>query len=257
MKKLNLSKVFRDVGKSMSKHSPEILMGIGISGMLTTTFLAVKATPKALKLIEKKKKEKKVEKLTAIDTVKATWKCYIPAAAMATVSTACLIGSSRVSLRRNAALATAYKIAETTHKEYREQVVKTIGEKKEQLIHDKTMEEKVKNNPPANNTVFITDKGHTLCYDAFSGRYFKGDIDKIRKAENILNLRLRNENYVSLNDFYDEIGLERNRVGDELGWNIDYGYVEIKISPILAPDEEPCAAISFSVAPEHDYSKFN
>ena len=43
----------------IGKHSHEILTGLGITGMLTSTVLAVTATPKALQLIEHKKKEKK------------------------------------------------------------------------------------------------------------------------------------------------------------------------------------------------------
>ena len=37
------------------KNSPAILTGLGIAGGITTTVLAVKATPKALKLIEESK----------------------------------------------------------------------------------------------------------------------------------------------------------------------------------------------------------
>ena len=81
---------------SISKRSPEILIGIGIAGMVTTTVLAVKATPKALELINDKKDELEVEKLTPIETVKATWKCYVPAAVSGAVSIACLLGSHSV-----------------------------------------------------------------------------------------------------------------------------------------------------------------
>ena len=104
----------------------------GIAGMITTTVLAVRSTPKALKLIEEKKKEEGVDKLTPAETVKTAWKCYIPAMVLGATSVGCLVGASRVSLRRNAALATAYKLSETALTEYREQVVETIGEKKEQ-----------------------------------------------------------------------------------------------------------------------------
>ena len=79
MNNQKLAKFFNSVKTSVSKHSPEILTGIGIAGMITTTVLAVRATPKALKLIEEKKDELSVDKLKPIDTVKATWKCYIPA----------------------------------------------------------------------------------------------------------------------------------------------------------------------------------
>ena len=254
MKKINLSEITKNMKNAVSKHTPEILTGFGIAGMFTTTILAVKATPKAIKLIEAEKKESNKEKLTVIETVKTTWKCYIPAGTIALVSTGCLIGASSVNLRRNAVLATAYKIAENTHKEYREKVIETIGEKKEKVINDNIMKDKMDKNPVDHSTVIITDKGNTLCYDALSGRYFKSDIDKIKKVENELNRRMRNDNYISLNEFYDEIGLEHiNPLGDDLGWNIDRGYIDIQFSPQLTPNDEPCVAINFSIAPRYDF----
>ena len=48
MNKPNVADLFKSVKMVVSKHSPEILTGIGIAGMITTTILAVKATPKAL-----------------------------------------------------------------------------------------------------------------------------------------------------------------------------------------------------------------
>ena len=78
MNKESVTKALRQVKTVLSDHSPEILTGIGIAGMITTTVLAVKATPKALMLIEDAKEEKK-DKLTVTETVKAAWKPYIPA----------------------------------------------------------------------------------------------------------------------------------------------------------------------------------
>ena len=48
---MNLSTFSKSLRTSLVKHSPEILTGIGIAGMITSTILAVKATPKALTLI--------------------------------------------------------------------------------------------------------------------------------------------------------------------------------------------------------------
>ena len=114
MNKQNLSKFFKSVKSNVSKHSPEILTGIGIAGMISTTILAVKATPRALDLIAKAEDEKfdngHGSKLTNIEVVKVAWKPYIPATITGTVSIACLIGASSVNARRNAALysATSY-----------------------------------------------------------------------------------------------------------------------------------------------------
>ena len=130
----------------LGKHSPEILTGLGITGMLTSTVLAVTATPKALKLIENKKKELKTDELTTVETIKAAWKPYIPAVSTSFASVACLVCASRVNYKRNAALATAYSLSERTLSHYREKVIETIGEKKEKTIRDKVNQEEVEKN---------------------------------------------------------------------------------------------------------------
>ena len=45
MQKPNLTKICRNVKTATVKHSPEILTGVGIAGMITTTVMAVRATP--------------------------------------------------------------------------------------------------------------------------------------------------------------------------------------------------------------------
>lgn len=253
MKKTNISKIFSSVRIAATKHSPEILTGIGITGMIATTVMAVRATPKALLLVEDKKKEVKEDKLTPIETVKAVWICYIPAVITGTVSIACLIGANSVNARRNAALATAYTLSESALKEYQEKVVETIGEKKEQSVRDAIAKDKLEQNPVVNREVIITKKGDTLCFDVVSGRYFKSDIEGLKKAVNELNRRMRDEMYISLNEFYYEIGLERISIGDDLGWNIDNGYIEPSFSSQLSDDGTPCLVIGYSVEPRYDF----
>lgn len=255
MGKFNLTGVFQTIQKSITKHSPEILMGLGVAGMLTSTVLAVKATPKALRLIEEKKKEENVEKLSVGQTIKTTYKCYLPAAGVATVSTACLIGSTSISVRRNAALATAYKIVETGYKEYKEQVVETLGEKKEEQIREAIVQKKIDNNPVSQNQVIVLG-GETLCYDVWSGRYFRSDIDKIKRSVNELNRTMTYNEYVSLNDFYDKLGLEPTKQGELLGWKLSKGLIELNPSSHLSEKDQPAYAIDFVTPPEYDYYKF-
>ena len=239
----------------ISKRSPEILTGIGIAGMITTTVLAVRATPKALKLIEEQKKQEQTEKLTPIETVKVAWKPYIPAVVTCISSVACLVGSSSVSARRNAALYSAYKLSETALMEYKDKVIETIGEKKEQVIKDKILDEKLKNNPASNSNVIITNKGTSQCFDPLSGRYFESDIELIKKAINKLNEMLLHDmfGYVSLNDFYDELGLDHIDLGDDLGWNIQKGLIDIDLRAKIADNGKPCIVLDLSVAPRYDY----
>jgi hypothetical protein len=258
MVKNNFQQFVRSLQDSIAKHSPEILTGVGIAGMVTTTVLAVTATPKALRLIEARKDELAVdderpEKLDKLEVVKTCWKCYIPAAISGTLSATCLICANSVNARRNAALATAYKLSESALTEYQSKVVETIGEKKEQAIKDEIAKEKLEKDPVCNREVIITEKGNTLCYDVISGRYFKSDIERIRKAENVLNRRLIDEMYVTLNEFYSEIGLSPTAVGEDLGWDIDKGLIEIHFSTQLADDETPCLVVDYSVSPPKRY----
>ena len=257
MNKPNIKGVVKVIRIGLDKHAPEILTGIGIAGMITTTILAVKATPKALELIEEEKEQTGSEALKPIETVKAAWKPYIPAVVTCGASIACLIGASSVNMKRNAALATAYEISKTALAEYREKVVETIGEKKEQAIRDKIAEEHIEKNPVSKGDVIITDKGNTLCYDHHSGRYFKSDIDRIKKAVNEVNRLMLRDNYVSLNDFYDELGLEHTKIGDELGWNISDGLLELYFSSQIADDGTPCIVINYEEAPKYGFSSFS
>ena len=257
MNKAQMTRFFNNMKITVSKRSPEILTGIGIAGMITTTILAVKATPQALILIDNAKAEEDKDKLTPVETIKVTWKCYVPAAAICLASTACLIGASSVSSRRNAALATAYKLSETAYNEYRDKVVQTIGEKKEEAVKDAINKERVEKNPVTKNEVIMTGNGATLCYDHLSSRYFESDIDRIKRAENELNKQMLHDitGYVSLNDFYEEIGLDPTPLGRDLGWNAMKGLIDIHFGSQIADDGRPCIVIDHNVVPRYDYDK--
>ena len=262
MKNLKINELVKTVQSVLAKRSPEILTGIGIAGMITTTVLAVKATPKALLLIEDEKQAQNENKsddairLKPIEVVKVTWKCYIPTVLTGIASTACLIGASSVNFKRNAALATAYQLSATALTEYKEKVSEVIGERKERDIRDRIAKDKIDNNPVGNHEVIITGNGDTLCYDTYAGRYFKSSIDKIKKAENELNRLMLKDMYVSLNEFYDELGLKHTKLGDDLGWNLDDGFIEIEFSSQLSEDGTPCLVINYTVSPNYNYSSF-
>ena len=258
MGKLNIAKLANDIKSGVSKHSPEILTGIGIAGMVATTVLAVKATPKALELIKNEQElaESYNEELTQMDKVKACWKCYIPAAVTGVMSITCLIGASSVNTKRNAALTAAYTLSDSALREYREKVVETIGEKKEKTIKDKISEDTIKQNPVTKSEVYITDKGDSLCFEPMSGRYFKSDIDKIKRAKNNLNEKILVDAFnagVSLNDCYEEIGLPKTSMGENLGWNLDTGIIDIYLSAQITDEGTPCLVINYTNPPKYDF----
>ena len=256
MGKFNSTKFIASIKSTIVSHSPEILTGIGIAGMIATSIMAVKATPKAIKLIEEKEKEVG-DKLTPIETIKATWKCYIPATVTCVTSTACLIGASSVNARRNAALATAYSLSKTALSEYKDAVVETIGEKKEKVVRETVNKEKLEKNPVTSSEVINTERGTTLCYDGIFGRYFRSDRDTIIRAINKMNRQIvAGDMYVSLNEFYDELGLSHIEIGDRLGWNIDDGEIGVEFDSQLAADGTPCLVIHYTVEPKYEFSRY-
>lgn len=247
--KQELQKAVLKLTTAATANSPTILTAVSVAGLVTTTVLAVKATPKALRLLDLEPPN-----LTKKEVIKTTWKCYIPTVAMGGLTIGCIICANSINLRRNAALASVYSLAETSLKEYQAKVVETFGENKAQKVKDDVAKDLIKNNPVKDQEVIITGNGETLCYDSFSGRYFKSNMDKINKAENAINKALLNENFISLNEVYYELGLPNNKVGDEVGWtNYDDGSVNFHFSSQLSEDGTPCLVIDFQIGPRYDY----
>lgn len=257
MGKLNLNKVIKDFKDVAVKHSPAILTGIGITGMITTTILAVKATPKALDIISdiKERHEQDTDKKAAAkEFVTRVTPVYIPALVTGVASAACLIGANSVHAKRNAALAAAYTISDTALREYREKVVETMGEKKDKNIKDEIAKDKLKQDPVQNHEVIVTKRGTTLCYDCIFGRYFRSDMETIKRAITKINRVIVTDMYASLNDFYAEIDIPSVKIGDMIGWNIDDGELDVDFSSQLAEDGTPCLVIGYTAAPKYGFS---
>ena len=220
--------------------------------MVTTAVLAVKATPKALDLIAEAKDEKG-EHLTGMETVEAAWKCYIPAAVTGISSITCLIGSSKCSAKKYAALTTAYKLAETTISDYKDKIIETVGEEKAKEIKEKVVEKKLESKP-ATNEVYFQGEGEQVIFDALTGRYFKSDINSIDRAVNKLNAAMINDinGYMTLNEFYNEIGIDGVEVGEVLGWNLMHR-IKVDYTSKLTDEGKACIVLDFIEPPFYNY----
>lgn len=236
----------------LSKHAPEILTGIGVVGMIATPIMAVKATPTALKAIEadsRKNHNDDPHAATKAEMVKSAWRYYVPSVVTGGMSIACVVGASAVNLKRNAALATAYALSESALKEYKENVLGVVGEKKETEIRDRIAGKRVEANPVDEAMIIDTHEGNTLCLDSFTGRYFKSSIESLRKAANEVNRQMLYDDTASVNDFYDAIGLPTVDIGDELGWSVQKGYIDLEFSTQLTQRNEPCLVVSHGNRP--------
>jgi hypothetical protein len=269
MDKTKVTQMFNSAKLLITKHSPEILTGVGIAGMITTTVLAVKATPKAMALIEEAERKKHVdihgdyhdigkEPLTKLEVVKAAWKPYVPAAITGVLSTTCLIGASATNYKRNAALATAYQVVSTTLADYKEQVVETIGEKREKTIREKVAQKQVDRMPEnSQQQVIVTGYGDVWFIDPVSNQEFQSDIERVRKTFNDLNYRMVTgmEEYISLSELYDELGIPRTSVSDDIGWNLGKdGQIEFTMHACTRRNGQPALMLEYLVAPRRGFT---
>jgi len=236
-------------------HATEILTGVGVVGMVGTTVLAVKATPKALMLIEDRKDELETESLDHLELVKTTWRCYVPATAVGVLSISCLIGSAGVNAKRSAALAAACTLSENAFRTYAEKTLEVVGQEKEHEIREFVGRQKIKDKPMPENTssLYICEEGESVVFEGSSGRYFKSSMNAIERAENAFNKQMLEEMTMSLNDYYYALGLDSVSIGDVIGWDLEDGMIEFKVGSILSDDGKPCIYLEPGIQPRHDF----
>lgn len=239
----------------ISKNSTTILAAVAVAGVVGTTTLAIRATPRAMDAIFAASvncSDGEFGPVTKVEKLKIAWKFYIPTAVMGTATIACIIGGNTISTRRTAALASAYTLADTAIKEYQSKVVEIVGENKETKIRDAIAQDHLDANPVGQSAIYIASGGEMLCYDTVSGRYFKSDIETLRRAENDLNRRLINSSFISLNEMYREIGLDEVKLGDNMGWIPD-NVIDFRFSSRLAENNTPCIVLDYHIDPKLDW----
>lgn len=261
-----VTKATKDINQMISRNSPTIFTGLGVAGLVATIAFAVKGTIKAQDVLYHEHKYRAEEwenetgedpstypeEFTTEEMVDLTWRFYIPTVAMAGVTIACMIASNSINLRRNAALAGLYSVAESALKEYQAKVVEEIGKGKEEKIKQKIAQDHLDRTEVTEKTVIITGNGDYLCFDDFSSRYFRSNIDEVRRAEIRFNQRLLRSGWLPINEFYDELRLDPIEMGDEFGWIAERELLEVRYDTKMAKaTQEPCLVIRYSVSPHH------
>lgn len=262
-------------GKVAAENSPAILTAVGATGVLTTAYFTGRAAYKSVDVLKEAEEAKEeefqgqraaeelegdiqeetpetqmhAEPLTFQEKAGAVWKLYVPAAASATLTITAIICAARINDRRTAAIASAYSALEKGYSEYRAKNIEKLGKKKEQELRDEIAQDRVNANPPTKVQVQLVGEGNVLCFDEHTGRYFSSDMQSLRRAENDLNFRIRNEDAASLSDYFDALGIKHTTGSDNLGWR---DKVEFRITTTVsdtAYGERPCFSIEFSRLP--------
>lgn len=255
--KNHIQNAISTVGLSINRNSPSILIGLGLSGLVGSIFLAVKATPRAIEILEGEayrqfKDHGGPEDLDIKTKIELVWPVYLPTASTATMAIFAVLLGNKIHLRRAAALASIYTITENALKSYQEKVLEVVGKNKAAQIQGEVEEEELKNNPPTEENTHNVGGGRELCYETLTGRYFWSDAEKIRAAVNVFNHDLLTENVKTLNEFFYDIGLPQVEIAEKLGWDVSEELMEIFINARVSDaNEKPCLVIHYVTRPQY------
>lgn len=210
----------------INKALPILLSIAGVMGVVATTVVSVKATPKAIKILEERRIQKG-ENLTVKDKVEATWKLYLPSVGIAFATVACIIGANVLNQKAQASLASAYALISSSYNRYKGKIIEKFGKEAHDNIISELKIEKANAMPITAGSIimdscldFDTNEEETLFYDEYSQRYFTSTISKVLKAEYHLNRNYVLGGGVYVNDFYDFLGISHIDGGDaEIGWS--------------------------------------
>ena len=119
--------------KKLCDNSSTILTCVGAIGVIATAVMAVKATPKAIEVLENAKEEKG-EELTKLEVVNVAGPLYIPTVLTGVSTIACIFGANILNKRNQAALMSAYALLDNSYKEYMKKTEELYGDEADAQI---------------------------------------------------------------------------------------------------------------------------
>lgn len=245
----------------LKKHSPEILIAVGIAGTVVSAVVACKATTKVNKIVEDTKSD--IEKVhTAVETgvteagesysaedskkdltiiyaqtgVKFA-KLYAPAVILGTLSITSILASNNILRKRNVALGAAYAAIDKSFKEYRGRVIERFGEPvdtelkygiKAKKFEEVEVDPETGKEKKVKKTVMVADPNlqsdYAVYFDSKS-RNFETNFDYnrmfLKAQQQFANDKLQTRGHLFLNEVLDDLDLPRTSAGQIVGWTKD------------------------------------
>lgn len=243
-------------GFQVKKHSPEILVAVGVAGVVTSTVMACKATTKAGDILEEHKNQmnaidqvvkmdrddyteedhKKDTTIVYTQTAIKFVKLYSPSIMIGVLSLGCIIYSHNILNKRNAALAAAYATVDRGFKEYRGRVVERFGKELDHELRynikaqefEKTEVDKKGNEKVVKETVNVADPNLYSDYARFFDDGCNGwskdpeqNLTFLKCQQAYANEKLKANGYLFLNDVYKMLGIPATKAGQIVGWIYD------------------------------------
>ena len=254
----NVTRVINRAGMKIRKHSPEILLTVGVVGAVTSAVLACKATTKLHDILEEGKEgvnqlndyvadhgysekyteedAKKDKLIMYTQTGLKVAKLYAPSVALGALSIASILASHGIIHKRNVSLAAAYTTIDKGFKDYRNRVVERFGKELDrELKYDiktKEVERTVTNEDGTETTVKETIQVASLNEPSEYARFFdewcigwdkdpEYNLTYLKNVQRMANDALEAKGHLFLNEVYDMLGIPRSKAGNIVGWVYD------------------------------------
>lgn len=253
--KEKLMKTYKKVELKAIKHSPEILAGVGVVGVVGSLVMACKATTKLSDVLEESKEQldkikevaadpayeekysqddaKKDTTITYVQTAMKVTKLYAPSVILCASSLGCLLASNNILKKRNAALSAAYMTVDKSFKEYRKRVADRFGEEVEKEIRYNIKAEEItkvdENGNEVTETVKIMDGTDDPNSYSDYARFFdescaawqndaEYNLTFLKAQQQYANDLLKARGRLFLNEVYRMLGIDETKAGQVVGW---------------------------------------
>ena len=257
---MNLTQIASKAQHYTKKNTSTILSCLGALGVVGTTVSAVKATPKAITVLQEQeeiKMERDNQSLTAFEKALVLAPVYFPTILFGTATITCIFGANALNKKKQAALTSAYAYLNSSFNEYKDKVKAIYGEDGEKRVREEIAKDKyIQQSIPESNE-------DMLFFDEYSGRYFELTLFDLQNAVYRLNRTFALEGYTNLNEFYRYVDLPETDYGEVLGWSglkcwetVNSAWIDIKWEDMELSDGLVAHAIHFPIPPEEGYEEW-
>lgn len=241
----------------LKKHSTLVMTAAASAGVVVTTVLAIKATPKAMKLLNRAE-IRKGDKLTVIEKIKYGWSPYIYCGISGISTIACIASIEYLNHKKQISIVSAYTILQQSFEQYRGNIKTLYGNDVDLLAKQEIVRARYnmigdKNSPENEELLFFDYQGM---------RFFTSTFDNVMRAEHQLLESLHAKGYACLNEYYDYLGIPPLDYGYQLGWadyescdpmNVKELEFEYEKTPMGDEDNLTCWIISANLPASFDY----
>lgn len=257
----NVNSAASKVITKIKKHSPEILIVVGIVGTVASAVIACKATTKVNKIIDDAKDDvdniheavengvTKAGETYAIEDSKKDLvivytqtgvklaKLYAPAVILGTLSIASILASNNILRMRNVALGAAYAAIDKSFKDYRGRVIERFGEQvdtelkygiKAKKFEEVEVDPETGKEKKVKKTVMVADPNLQSDYAVYfdnKSRNYETNQDYnymfLKAQQQFANDKLQTRGHLFLNEVLDDLDLPRTSAGQIVGWTKD------------------------------------